>query len=295
MTKLRYQVIAIFGPTASGKSDVAQVLAARLDTEVVSADALQVYRELPILTNQSPWPTRLVAIRNVTETMSVGEYALLAHAAIDELVASSGAAVVTGGTGLYLRAAIADLRIPGASDPAQRAEIERRYDADPPGAYELLQAVDPAAAAAIHANDRKRVVRALELAHAGDSLSPADDRLWSAATRRPTIVVGLDVPPDELERRIQARTDDMLARGAVEEARAAFEAPASRTADKALGLRELASLPLETARECIVERTRRYAAYQRKWMRRIPDIVMVDGDREPEQVADAILDLASTR
>src|SRR5918999_5130911 len=88
------EVIAVFGPTASGKSDVAEALADRLGTEVVSADALQVYRGLRILTNQSARPTRLVAIRELDEDMSVGEFAELAHATIDELVAASGNAVV---------------------------------------------------------------------------------------------------------------------------------------------------------------------------------------------------------
>ena len=91
------EVVAVFGPTASGKSGVAEALATGLDTEVVSADALQVYRRLPILTNQPDRPTRLVAIRNLSDEMSVGEYAGLAHAAIDELVATRGSAVVAGG------------------------------------------------------------------------------------------------------------------------------------------------------------------------------------------------------
>src|SRR5918999_2507966 len=121
------EVIAIFGPTASGKSDVAETLADRLGTEVVSADALQVYRGLPILTNQSPRPTRLVAIRELTHEMSVGEYARLAHAAIDELVGANGAAIVAGGTGLYLRAALVDLRVPPAPADGARARFEAVY------------------------------------------------------------------------------------------------------------------------------------------------------------------------
>ena len=111
------EVIAIFGPTASGKSAVAHALASHLGTEVVSADALQVYRGLPILTNQPAEPTRLIAVRDLSETMSVGEFALLAHEAIDELVSSNDAAVVAGGTGLYLRAALVDLEIPPPWSP----------------------------------------------------------------------------------------------------------------------------------------------------------------------------------
>ena len=295
MTTLRYSVIAIFGPTASGKSDVAHELATRLRTEVVSADALQVYRGLPILTNQSPYPTRLTAIRSLSATMSVGEYTALAHAAIDELVAGSGGAIVAGGTGLYLRAALADLSIPNAVPKATRARFEEMYDADPLTAHTHLGRLDPAAAAVVHVNDRRRVVRALELAESGGSLVPATDELWSGTMRHPTLVVGLDLPQAALAVRIRERTQRMIAGGAADEARAAMSAQISRTAAKALGLVELTTLPLDEAAERIEQRTRRYAAYQRKWMRRIPGIELVEADRPATEVADAILDLARAR
>jgi tRNA dimethylallyltransferase len=289
------EVFAVFGPTASGKSAVAEGLAERLSTEVVSADALQVYRGLPILTNQPATPTRLVAITELTEQMSVGEYARRAHEAIDELVAGRGAVVVAGGTGLYLRAALADLRLPPAPAPGARERWDAAYDADPGRAYARLEEVDPRAAAAVHATDRRRVVRALELAELGETLAPDDDRLWSGETRRSTLVAGLEVPPDRLEERIRTRARAMLAAGVVEEVRAALAAGISRTAERALGLRELAELPEEEALEQLVVRTRRYAAYQRKWMRRIPGIVMIDADRPVGEVADAILDVRRSR
>jgi tRNA dimethylallyltransferase len=289
------EIVAVFGPTASGKSAVAEAVAERLGTEVVSADAFQVYRGLPILTNQPERPTRLVAIREPSEEMSVAEYAELAHAAVDELVAANGAAVVAGGTGLYLRAALVDLRVPPAPADGARARWEAAYDADPVAAHAHLAEADPAAAAAVHANDRRRVVRALELAEAGASLVPSDGRLWSEELRRPTLVAGLDVPPGVLEARIRARTERMFAAGVVEEVRAALRQGVSRTAEKALGLRELTELSPEEAFDRILVRTRRYAAYQRKWMRRIPEIVMIEADRPADQVADAILEVARTR
>ena len=295
MTKLGCEVVAIFGPTASGKSAVARCVADALGTDVVSADALQVYRGLPILTNQPAEPTHLVGIRSLGETMSMGEYARLAHEAVDQLVTARGTAVVTGGTGLYFRAALADLEIPPAVGASARTRIESAYDRDPAEAHALLSELDPAAAEAVHVNDRRRVVRALELAAVGATLSPAGDRLWSEGTRRPTVIVGLEFPQDELERRIAARTDEMLRRGVVEEVHAALRGPVSQTARKALGLDELATLPLTDARERIVARTRRYAAYQRKWMRRIPGIVLVEASRPVKEVADAVLDVASAR
>lgn len=295
MTAPAPEVYAVFGPTASGKSAVAELLASRLGTEVVSADALQVYRGLPVLTNQPRRPTRLVGIRNLDEEMSVGEFASLAHEAIDDLVADRGAAVVAGGTGLYLRAALVDLAVPPAPERGSRERWERMYDDDHEAAYVRLEELDPVAARAVHPNDRRRVVRALELAEVGASLVPRDDRLWSEAMRRPTLVVGLGVPAAELERRIRERTAQMLARGAVEEALAARARGISRTASKALGLEELSTLAPEEASERLVVRTRRYAAYQRKWMRRIPGLVVLDATRPPEEVVGEILDLARAR
>jgi tRNA dimethylallyltransferase len=282
------EVVAIFGPTASGKSAVADAVADRLGTEVVSADAMQVYRGLPILTNQPSRPTRLVAIRALDEEMSLGAFAALAHAEIDGLVERHGTAVVSGGTGLYLRAALADMDVPPAVPPGVRARVAGEVDDDREAAHRRLAEMDPAAAAVVHPHDRKRLVRALELADGGLSLVAGRDRLWDGPTRRPTLVAGLDLPPAVLERRIRERTEAMFARGVVDEVRAALGGPVSQTAAKTLGLAEIAERGLD-ALEPIVVRTRRYAAYQRKWMRRIPDLVLVDAEREPEEVADDIV------
>jgi tRNA dimethylallyltransferase len=289
------QILAIFGPTGAGKTAVAELLADELGTEVVSADAMQVYRGLRILTNQPERPTRLVAFRELDEGMSVGDYAPLAHAAIDELVERIGTAVVGGGTGLYLRAALSDLRVPPAPAAGARERWEEEYDRDPVAAFALLRERDAAAAGALHQNDRRRVVRALELSDAGATLAPEASRLWSEEYRRPTLVCGLDVSRDVLARRIEKRTDEMFARGVLEEVKRALAVPISRTAEKALGVRELAELPESEARAALVRRTIRYAAYQRKWMRRIPGIVMIDGERPPTEVADAILEVARAR
>ena len=288
-------VIAIFGPTAAGKTAVAEELAGRLCTEIVSADAMQAYRGLPILTNQPESPTRLVGIWDLSHEGSVGEYQGLAHEAIDELADATGHAVVAGGTGLYLRAALAELELPPAPAPGARGRWESAYDADPAAAHARLVERDPETGERVHVNDRRRVVRALELAEVGASLLPAEDRLWSDHVRRPTLLVGLEVPGDALERRIVARTDEMFERGVVKEVEAALSAPISRTAEKALGLREIASLAPAAARERIIVRTRQYAAYQRKWMRRIPGLVAIDAARPATEVVDAILEVAASR
>ena len=289
-------LLAVFGPTASGKSAVAEAIGERTPAEIVSADAMQVYEGLPILTNQPSGPTRLVAMWPLDHEASVGEYAPLAHAAIDEILTAGKTPVVAGGTGLYLRAALVDLALPPAPAPGAREYWSNFYDQEGgAAAHGRLAKLDPEAAAAVHPNDRRRVVRALELADAGDSLAPATDRLWTEETRHPTLVVGLDVPKFTLEQRIAERTRTMFDAGVQEEVRNALAGPISSTARKTLGLDEVASLPRDEAVEAIVVRTRRYAAYQRKWMRRIPGLVMVDADRPPGEIADDIVALARTR
>jgi tRNA dimethylallyltransferase len=288
-------VIGIFGPTASGKSGVAEALGERIPSESVSADAMQVYRGLPILTNQSSHLTRLVGIWSLDQEASLGAYTPLAHAAIDEILADRRTPVVVGGTGLYLRAALAELDLPPPPEPGARERWQRVYDDDASAAHKRLGRLDPAAAAAVHPNDRRRVVRALELAESGASLAPKTDRLWAEATRHPTVIVGLDVPKEILERRIEERTRAMFDAGVVEEVRRALAGRISSTARRTLGLDEVATLPREEAIAAIVVRTRRYAAYQRKWMRRVPGLVMVDADRPPGETADDIVALARPR
>ena len=286
-------MVAIFGPTASGKTAVAEALADRIPARLISADAMQVYRGVPILTNQSERPTELVDIWELDHEASVGEYAELAHRSVDGALAEGVTPIVVGGTGLYLRAALVDLDVPPAPAPGARERWEREYDAlGPEAAHEQLAEQDPGAAARIHPNDRRRVVRALELAEAGASLAPSEGRLWSEDARHPTLVFGLDVAKDELDRRIEERTRAMLERGAADEARRALSGPISATARTIHGLRELAELPREEAFDALVRRTRRYAAYQRKWMRRIPGLVSLPAGRPPGEVADAILEVA---
>ncbi len=289
-------MLAIFGPTASGKSEVAEALAARIPAELVSADAMQVYRGLPILTNQSELATHLVGMWPLDHEASVAEYQRLAHAAIDDGLARGRTPVVVGGTGLYLRAALADLELPPPPRPGARARYEALYDREGrERAHSLLAERDPRAASAVHPNDRRRVVRALELTEAGSSLRRGPDRLWSADTRRPTLVVALDVPRAELLRRIEERTRLMFERGVEEEVHRALAGPVSATARGIHGLREVAELPREEALAALVLRTRRYAAYQRKWMRRLPDAVTVRADRPSGEVADEILEMARAR
>lgn len=282
-------VLAIFGPTASGKSAVAEAIAERIPARVISADSAQLYRGLSILTNQSA--AALVAIWDLGHEASVAEYGRLAHAEIDTALAAGSTPVVVGGTGLYFRAALGELDVPPAPPAGARARWEALYDErGGEAAHTLLAERDPDAAAAVHPNDRRRVVRALELADAGHSLR--GDRLWTEEWRHPTLVVGLDVPVAELDRRIAERTRAMFEAGVVEEARSALAGTLSSTAGKILGLREVAELSREEAEIVLAARTRQLAAYQRKWMRRIPGLVTVRADRSLDEVVDDVLALA---
>ena len=286
--RARKHVLALFGPTASGKTAVAGILRERLRAEVISADSAALYAGIPVLTAAPEYPASLVAIVPLDEDVSVGRYQQLAHDAID----AAETPLVVGGTGLYFRAALSELSIPPRGRRAHwQAEVDRL---GPEAAHALLAARDPPAAARVHANDRRRVVRALELAETGRSLAPADDRLWTDDARHPTTIVALDLPLDELDRRIAARTSSMAAAGAADEAARAWAQPLSETARKILGLEEFATLPLDQAVERVTVATGRLARYQRKWLRRMSGVVTLDANRPPEEIAADIVALGRT-
>jgi len=289
-TDLSGAVVAIFGPTATGKTGVAEALADAIPAEVVSADSMQVYRGLPILTNQPTRPTALVGIWPLDYDGSVAEYQRLAHAAIDATLADGRTPVVVGGTGLYLRAALADLDLPPAPPPGARERWGRLYDRlGPDRAHAVLAERDPQAAEALHPNDRRRIVRAFELHEAGESLAPPRNRLWTEETRLPTRIFGLDAPKETLDERIEGRTQAMFKGGVEEEVAHALQAPLSKTARQIIGLHEISELPRDEAIAAIALRTRQLAAYQRKWMRKIPGIEHLDALRDPEAIAADIL------
>ena len=251
---------------------------------------MQVYRGLPVLTNQDAG-ARLVGIWPLDRQGTVGEFQRLAHAAIDEIVAAGRTPVVVGGSGLWFQAALTDVALPADVPSGARARWERLYDRRGAAtAHAVLERRDPRAAARVHANDRKRVVRALELWEVGATLVPERPRLWTAETRLPTRVVGLDVPRETLAERIRARATAMFEQGVEEEVRAAGD-----VVPQVLGLEAVRTLPRGEAIAELERATLRFAAYQRKWMRRIPGIVMIEADRPVGEVADAVLEVARAR
>jgi tRNA dimethylallyltransferase len=253
----------------------------------VSADALQVYAGLETLTGAATQQERarlehrLIAFLAPDEPFSAGAYARLAHAEIDGLLREGRRPIVVGGTGLYLRAALAelDLRPPVPAEIRQR----RRRDLETRGAPDLHQELArtaPEAAAAIEPTDAQRVTRALELLDAGHA-PPAGPQLWTTETRHPTLLAGLTVDRATLHASIDARIDAMLAHGARAEVERA-STTAGPTARKALGFQELLADDVEAMRR----NTRRYARRQLTWMRKLPDTLLIDvTDRTPDETA----------
>lgn len=294
-------VIALFGPTGIGKTAVAVVLAQQLrargeDPVAVSADALQVYAGLETLTGvasaneRAVLEHRLVSFLPLDAAFSVGQYAELAHAEIDGLLAQGRRPIVVGGTGLYLRAALTelDLRPPPPEGVRERwlSALERE---GAPALHARLHQRAPWAAEGIDPNDRQRVVRALELLDLGELEPPeGPSQLWTAETRHPTLLAGLVMEREALYERIDARVEEMLAAGVSEEVRRAHAAGASGTARKALGFDELLTGDIESMKR----RTRNYARRQLTWMRKLAGVQLIDtGQRSPEDVAGEILAL----
>jgi tRNA dimethylallyltransferase len=246
---------------------------------------------LAVLTAAPRPPARLVGAVPLEHNVSVGEYQGWAHDAVDGVLAADRLPLVVGGTGLYFRAALSALDIPPPAAPDRREHWQHQYDRDGAAAHALLTELDPAAGARVHANDRRRVVRALELAEAGASLAPPEGKLWTASLRHPTLIVRLDLPLEELDRRIDARTRAMADTGVVAEARAAWAQPLSGTARKILGLEQFATLPIDEAVAEVSRATKRLARYQQKWARNLRDAVRLDGNRPAEEVADDIVAL----
>jgi tRNA dimethylallyltransferase len=291
-------VIALFGPTGVGKTAVAAALARRLRAigerpVAVSADALQVYAGLERLTGAADARAhpelehRLISFLPVSETFSAGRYAQLAHAEIDSLLEEGARPIIVGGTGLYLRAALARLDLRPPPPPGVRERLQAELGRlGPPALHARLAELAPWAAAAIDPGDSQRIVRALELHEAGALRpAPADSQLWTTATRHPTLLAGLTLKRPELYARIDARVERIVAEGAAAEVRRALEAGASTTARRALGFEELAAGDVEALKR----RTRNYARRQLTWLRRLPAVHHLDlTGRSPEWAADEI-------
>ena len=290
------EVIALFGPTGVGKTEVAIALADLLRVRkerpiAISADALQVYEGLETLTgvaserDQARLEHRLVSFVPVDQEFSVGEFMPRAHAEIDAALEAGRRPIVVGGTGLYLRAALTDLDLKPPPPPELRARIEAEVEQR--GTKEAHARLSPSAAATIEPTDRSRIIRALELAEMGQDGEPSGtSQLWTTDTRHPTLLFGLTMDREALYARIDERVDAMVSAGVEDEVRRAA-ATASRTARKALGFEDLTNGDVDAMKR----RTRNYAKRQLTWMRKLPGVELVDlTGRHPDDVAARLLD-----
>jgi len=296
------RVLALFGPTAAGKSALAHAAALALGGEIVVCDPFQRYRGLEIAADSpragalAEVPHHIVGDLALEEASTAGGFAPLAHRAIDDALARGRVPVVAGGTGLYLRAALADLRFPPPPPAGLRERSERMALEDPAAALAAVAELDPLAAARVDAANPRRLARALERAEAG---AAAEDRLWSAPPRHPTLLVGVVRPRPVLDRLIAQRVRRELDEGLVAEIEAALDHPAglSREAAQVIGVREVLAMragdldagDLEAA---LGARTRRLAKKQLTWLRKTPEVATLDLAEDPAEAAlPALLEL----
>ena len=290
--------VALVGPTASGKSALALEVAARCpDIEIVSVDAMQVYRGMDIGTakpspaERAAVPHHLIDVADPSEDYAVARYQRDALAALDDIARRGRRALLVGGTGLYLRAVVDHLEIPGQF-PDVRAELEA--EPDTAALHRRLTELDPLAASRMEPTNRRRVVRALEVTlGSGRPFSSFGPGL-EAYGPTPFRIVGLDIARPVLDARIDARYDAQIEAGFLDEVRRLATGALSRTARQALGYKELLEhlagrLSFDDALALARQRTRRFARRQQRWFRRDPRIRWVDAEN-PAAVLDAVLE-----
>ena len=297
-------VVAVVGPTATGKTALAVELARRLGGEVVNADSMQLYRGMdigtakPDVAERGGVPHHLLDLWHVRQPASVAEYRGLARAEIDLLRAAGTVPLLVGGSGLYVRAVLDELEFPG-TDPTVRARLEAELaEVGPARLHERLAGVDPAAAEAVLPSNGRRIVRALEVVELTGG--PFRAQLPEPRPHYPAVVLGLDRDPAELDERIALRVDRMWAAGFVAEV-AALATDGLRegpTASRALGYAQVLAqfdgeLTPEEARERTVSTTRRFVRRQRSWFRRDPALTWFDAAR-PDLV-DAVTSAITAR
>jgi tRNA dimethylallyltransferase len=287
--------LAVVGATASGKSALALALA-RHDpaAEIVSVDSMQVYRGMDVGTakptpdERAEVPHHLIDVADPWEDYTVARFAAAARAALADIEARGRRAVLVGGTGLYLRAIVDDLAVPG-----QFPEVRDALEADPDtaGLHRRLAELDPTAAGRMEPTNRRRIVRALEVTlGSGRPFSSYGPGLHVYPTTRFRLV-GVALPHEVVSRRIDERYRRQMADGFLDETRRLLADPhgLSRTARQALGYAELidhlgGGLPLAEAVELAMRRTRRFARRQESWFRRDPRIQWLEAADDPAAV-----------
>ncbi len=292
-------VVAVVGPTAAGKSDLAVALAQRVRGEVVNVDAYQIYRGMDVGTaklaeaERGGVPHHLLDILDVTEPATVAEFQRWARAALEEVRGRGVTPVLVGGSALYVRAVLDAFEFPG-TDPAVRARLEAELrEQGPEEMHRRLAALDPDAATSILVSNGRRIVRALEVVEITGrpfaATLPAHTAYYDDVR-----LLGIDVPRDVLDERIARRVDLMWEAGLVDEVRrlVAEGLAGGRTASRALGYSQVlafldGTMTEDEAREATVRGTRKFARRQDSWFRKDPRIVWLPYDA-PDLVDQAL-------
>ncbi|QUC02131.1 tRNA (adenosine(37)-N6)-dimethylallyltransferase MiaA [Atopobium sp. oral taxon 416] len=287
------KVLAIVGPTASGKSALADKVAAQLHTSEISIDAMQVYRGMDIGTAKTPvaervCPLLMVDMADIVDNYSVQLFQTQAREYIDKLQADDQLPVLCGGTGLYLDAVIDDMRFPkGQTDSAARKKYEALAEKeDVEALYTLLQERDPDSADIIHPHNIRRVIRALEMLDEGKSYATQHKGLYKRASWYQTQIYGIAMERERLYRRIDTRVDAMFDEGLVKEVKGLMDQglASALTALQAIGYKEIVSalngeITLDEARKLIKKNTRHLAKRQLSWFHRDPRVNWLDLDK----------------
>ncbi len=297
-------LIAILGPTAVGKTAVGISLAERLEGEIISCDSVQVYRELNI-GSAKPTPNErnrvkfhLIDIAAPNESYDVASFKHSAEMTIAEIRGRGHVPILVGGTGLYAKALLDDYSLAAAPSPEIRARIDRLAGVDLSALYRRLQLLDPAAGARIHHNDRRRIVRALEVYEAtGHPLTQLQRQAEATGKRDNAARFGLTMPREHLYRRIEERVEKMMAAGLVAEVRSLLDHGYSSrcTGLQALGYRQVCNAVegrLEWAHLVpeIKKETRRFAKRQMTWFRADPRIMWIEvSDKSADSIASEII------
>ncbi len=296
------RVLAVVGPTASGKTALGVKLALALNGEVVSCDSMQVYRNMPIASaaptaeETQGVPHHLVGVRDASERFSVAEFIKSAETVIDDIIARERLPIIVGGTGLYVDSLISGVSFSDENSESVRQELEKEADEKGVEAMlERLRELDPETAEKYHTNDRKRILRALEihLIH-GKPKSELDRESKKAGERYDCTWIGITYKDRELlYDRINRRVDIMLQNGLLDEAKEAFLNEDSKTSVQAIGHKEFfeffkGEMPLEAAVEKLKTETRHYAKRQLTWFRKNEKINWIFADETDDVLAEAL-------
>ena len=288
----KFDVVAIIGPTASGKTALSIKLAKEIDGEVINGDSMQIYKQLDIgtakITEQEMEgvPHHLLSIKEPTESFSVAEYQKLVRAKIEEIQSRGKIPIIVGGTGLYIQSVLYDFVFTDeeVDEEARKAYYDELAVVGPEKMHEKLAKLDPKTAAEIHPNNTRRVIRAIELIEQAGIAKSSEEHHRGDVALYNHLIIGLDIDRDVLYDRINRRVDIMIEQGLEQEVRALYEQNIRDVQSvKAIGYKEFydyfdGRLTFEEAVEAIKQNSRRYAKRQLTYFRNKLDVKWVSNN-----------------